>query len=230
MTETVEISRPELVEKHEIAAKKLFGKEAKRQAAKYEKKGLSSTAKRITELIIAQDTAKNGVYLDSGCGSGKICFELLKNGVKKTIGIDLSEKAIEIAEQLKEKFNFQDRAVFVAGSFLDVEIPTTEPIQGIILHRVLCCHPEAEKILQKVIALNPQEIYITLPTDNRIVRTIHVPIGVLTRTFTKGFQAQLHTHKKIFSILLEHDYTLVLKERKTLWWTYVFRKENKTAV
>ncbi len=230
MTTTKEQDR---IRKHEEAAKKMFGKDSERQAQAYKKKGLSSTSRLIVERIKTLDGMDQGVHVDVGCGSGKICFELLKNGARRALGIDLSEDAIKNAQALADELGFSDRTDFIAGSFIDVDLQLNEDVQTVILHRVLCCHPNARGILEKTISLNPNHVFITVPTDNPIIRTIHLPIGVLTRLLTKGFQAQLHRHEFIISFLEARGYRLVFKEKKFPWITFHFvrihgqKKEEK---
>ncbi len=224
VTKNLQAKKDSKIKKHEQAAKKMFGKEAERQEKKYKEKGLTSTAKLIVDLIASQESIKDGIHVDVGCGSGVVCVELLKKGASKTIGVDLSEDAIARATALADELQLSDRATFVAGSFIEIELRVEEPVQSVILHRVLCCHPNAKGILEKTTSLNPRDIYITLPTDNSIVIGIHAPIGVLTRIFTKGFQAQFHRHQMMMSYLEERGYKLQFRSRKFPWITFHFTK------
>ncbi|KHJ89285.1 methyltransferase domain protein [Oesophagostomum dentatum] len=61
---------------------------------------------------------KHKRVLDVGCGSGRIGRDILENGASEVVGIDNSEKMIEIAKQA-----FQDeRQQFLQGSILDCDL------------------------------------------------------------------------------------------------------------
>src|SRR3989344_6212181 len=76
--------------------------------------------------------------LDFGCGNGVHSSVLLKSGAKKVIGIDLSEKSLEIARQTVpgvefmamdcEKTNFSDNyfdVIFYGGTFSSLDLDKT---------------------------------------------------------------------------------------------------------
>ncbi|HAL45299.1 MAG: hypothetical protein A2Y12_06455 [Planctomycetes bacterium GWF2_42_9] len=83
--------------------------------------------------IFSEQYAKNKVVLDDGCGSGYGSFHLISNGAQKVTGIDLSQEAIEYAnEKYKNKnlnfiqmdvtkLNFNDNTFDTLTSFQVIE-------------------------------------------------------------------------------------------------------------
>lgn len=83
--------------------------------------------------IFSEQYTKNKVVLDDGCGSGYGTFHLISNGAQKVTGIDLSQEAIEYANQKYKnkdlnfmqmdvtKLNFNDNTFDTLTSFQVIE-------------------------------------------------------------------------------------------------------------
>jgi magnesium-protoporphyrin O-methyltransferase len=220
---TVAIKSKKFV-KYEQSAKKFFAKEAKTSAKNYIEKGLPSSAKTVVELANKNSALKNGVYLDVGCGCGQLCFELIKKGVNKTIGIDLSEDAIEQAKKLAENLGLANKAIFFAKNFVELET-LPDAITSIILHRVLCCYPDLKQLLAKLFEYGPEDIILTIPLGTTVARILLVPVSWLIGIGTGGFHPYVHNHKFIRKQFLEHRYELVHRSRNNLWSTFYFKKK-----
>jgi len=63
--------------------------------------------------------------LDIGCGSGQYSTSLAVAGAKYVLGIDFSQKMIELAEERAERLNVQDGCRFVAANFMDYDFSKT---------------------------------------------------------------------------------------------------------
>jgi len=61
---------------------------------------------------ILGENCKNKIVLDYGCGNGIHTVPLAKMGAKKVIGIDLSEKSLEIAQKRVEREGVEDKIEF----------------------------------------------------------------------------------------------------------------------
>jgi len=61
---------------------------------------------------ILGENCKNKVVLDYGCGNGIHSVPLAKMGAKKVIGIDLSEKSLEIAREKIKKEGLEGKVEF----------------------------------------------------------------------------------------------------------------------
>lgn len=56
-----------------------------------------------TALEVIGPMSKNKTVVDLGCGLGDFCFEIIKYGPKKVIGIDISSIAIKEAEKIAKR-------------------------------------------------------------------------------------------------------------------------------
>lgn len=72
------------------------------------------------EMTIAgcQPIANKSV-LDIGCGPGHYGIALARNGAARVVGIDFSEKMIDLARQNAEAAGVSNKCKFIAGDFVD---------------------------------------------------------------------------------------------------------------
>lgn len=83
---------------------------------------------------VAQDVE---TVFDFGCGTGRILYRCLDLGAKEIYGMDLSEEAIRLANQVVEKYGLQGRSTFVSGSVADLEQFEDQQFDGVILSNIL---------------------------------------------------------------------------------------------
>lgn len=80
-----------------------------------------SIKKRFLKTIQECSPVEGKTILDIGCGSGQYTTALARAGAKNVLGIDFSQKMIELAEERAERLNVQDRCEFVIEDFLNYE-------------------------------------------------------------------------------------------------------------
>lgn len=78
-------------------------------------------AMRLLKPIVPSRTV-----LDLGCGGGNPSLALLKHGAEKVIGIDMSGKALNMAEGRAKALNLADRLVLIQGDVRTMELPATD--------------------------------------------------------------------------------------------------------
>lgn len=61
---------------------------------------------------------KNKTIIDIGCGSGRLCYLLSKEGASKVLGVDYSQQMIEIAKDFVVKKEVQDKIELRCIDFL----------------------------------------------------------------------------------------------------------------
>ena len=83
-------------------------------------------------LNLLKDMVKSKTVLELGCGSGDLCFEFLKLGATKVIGIDIAEVAIKAACEKAIAAKLQDKAVFFIKDIReDVSLPDADFVVGL---------------------------------------------------------------------------------------------------
>jgi SAM-dependent methyltransferase len=211
------------IAKHEKALKQMITKDSKKSAESYKEKGLlEDSAKEVVKIIVQHPYLRNNNYLDVGCGTGKVCFELVKNGAAKAIGIDLSDTDIEEAKQLARDLKLEDKTEFYVKNFFDITLDTE--VNGVILHMVLCCHPDLNSMLSKIIEIKSENVFITIPPGGFMARTIFKPFGWIVKIATGGVDFKFHSHKQIERFLKNNDYLLAKRFRNGIKNTFHFTK------
>ncbi len=115
----------------ERAISSFFDRETQSMIKRHEKKGIPESAK-VHVKSIAESGASTAV--DVGSGPGSIAIELLKSGLRKVFGIDLSPQMSQYAEKRLIENGFDpSRFQFTVGSFLDFD--TKESCVVILKHQ-----------------------------------------------------------------------------------------------
>ncbi len=86
------------------------------------------------EGVLSSGVLEDGLALDFGCGTGNIDIELAKRG-HRIIGIDLSPKAIQIANLYREQLapDEKQRIIFLQGDIATIHLDTM-PSVALMIH------------------------------------------------------------------------------------------------
>ena len=114
-------------------------------ASRYRKRGLDKTSARIVELV-TNHGVEGATILEVGGGVGDIQIELLRRGARRATNLELVDVYDADANRLAAAAGVGDRItrrlVYIAATPDDVE-----PADVVILHRVVCCYPDYERLL-----------------------------------------------------------------------------------
>lgn len=127
----------------------------------YRSGGLSQSS-RVLLGFLDEEGLTGKTLVELGCGPGGFSVECLKKGASSSVGIDLSPKMIETANELATSLNLQDRAKFLVGNAATVEVPSS---QIVVMDKMLCCFPDAESILKNVVGAASDTIGFVVPRD-----------------------------------------------------------------
>jgi 2-polyprenyl-3-methyl-5-hydroxy-6-metoxy-1,4-benzoquinol methylase len=151
----------------------MFGPRFARQvASRYRKRGLDKTAARIVAYLVDQGVDGASV-LEIGGGVGDIQLELLRHGASRTTNLELVDAydsdAIDLAEAAGMRDRMIRRQVDIAATPDEVEAHDI-----VVLHRVVCCYPDYERLL-------------TAAADHakRLLVFSHPPRNWVSLTFTR---------------------------------------------
>ena len=122
--------------------RRLFSsKQARRDARRFRRRGLRGTSRDLVEL--AGDVHGASV-LDVGGGVGAIELELLSAGAERATNVELSGGYEETAAELIAERGVETRVERRVGDFVTAEI---EPHDVVVMHRVVCCYPDADALV-----------------------------------------------------------------------------------
>jgi SAM-dependent methyltransferase len=75
--------------------------------------------------------------LDFGCGRGRLLFRCLGLGADEVLGIDISSRAIALAERIADRHRLSEKAGFLVGSTTSLEDIGDQAYDAAILSNVL---------------------------------------------------------------------------------------------
>lgn len=98
----------------------------------------------VLELLLKESIglSSNNIFIDIGCGKGRVCFVAEKVGYKKVIGIDLDAELIQNAIDNGHKIN--SRVEFINCNALDYNFNNREAVYFLF-------NPFSESILKQVL-------------------------------------------------------------------------------
>ncbi|HEV8561496.1 MAG TPA: methyltransferase domain-containing protein, partial [Actinophytocola sp.] len=118
---------------------------ARRVAKHYRKRGLDRTARRMVAFL-AQHELDGASVLEVGGGVGEIQIELMKLGAAHAVNLELSPAYDAEANRLLQEAGLRGRADRRLHD-IAVDPDAVEPADVVVLHRVVCCYPDYERLL-----------------------------------------------------------------------------------
>lgn len=118
--------------------------------------------KTIQKILNALELNKEDVFVDYGCGKGRVVFVVAMKKIKKVIGLEIDKKMLQIANSNLKNFNKNLSPV----ELIDIDAANFDPKEGTILFMF---NPFGEKTMINVI----EEIKKSLKTYPRKIRIVY---------------------------------------------------------
>jgi hypothetical protein len=188
---------------------------AKRMAARYRKRGLDKTSRRMVELL-SQAGVQDATVLEIGGGVGEIQLELLRGGAASATNLELSPAYDAEAARLLAEAGLADR---VHRRLVDIAADPTavEPADIVVLHRVVCCYPDYEKLLGAAADRARQQLVFSYPPRNPISRAFVAGQNLAFRLAGRDFRTFVHPPAAMLAVLAEHGYRPIAAYRGPVW-------------
>jgi len=188
---------------------------AKRLAARYRKRGLDRTARRMV-TVLAERGVRGATVLEIGGGVGDIQLELLRRGAASATNLELSPGYEAEAARLIEAAGLGGR---VSRRRLDIaENPgDVAPADIVVLHRVVCCYPDYAKLLGAAADHALQQLVFSHPPRNLISRGVLAVENALLRWGGREFRAYAHPPAAMLAVLAERGMRPAVAHRGPVW-------------
>jgi 2-polyprenyl-3-methyl-5-hydroxy-6-metoxy-1,4-benzoquinol methylase len=189
-------------------------KVAAKDARRYRERGLTGTARRLTEL--AGDVTGASV-LDVGGGIGAIELELLRAGAARATSVEISGGYEEEAEALLAERGFAGRVERHVADFV-ADSATIDRHDVVILHRVVCCYPDVDALIGHAATRTGRILLLTYPRERWYTRAgLHL-VNTYLLLSRCGFRTYVHPAERIFAAAAAHGLTPAVRERNGLLW------------
>jgi 2-polyprenyl-3-methyl-5-hydroxy-6-metoxy-1,4-benzoquinol methylase len=172
---------------------------ARRIARKYRKRGLDGTSRRIADFLDSRGL-EGATVLEIGGGVGEIQVELLKAGAARSVNLELSPEYDAEARRLAEENAVGDR---VDRRLHDIaaDPEAVEPADVVVLHRVVCCYPDYERLLGAAADHAQRLLVFSYPPRSPLTRALVTVLNALQALRRSDFRSFTHPPEAMLAVL-----------------------------
>jgi len=195
---------------------RFFGERfARRVAKRYRKRGLDKTARRIVGYLEARGL-EGATVLEVGGGVGEIQIELLRRGARRGVNLELSAAYEGEAQRLLAEAGLAGR---VERRLVDIAVAPgeVEPADAVVLHRVVCCYPDYERLLGAAADRAGRLLVFNYPRRNAISRLFVALQNVAFRAMRKEFRTFAHPPAAMLEVLRAHGLNPAYDHKQLVW-------------
>jgi 2-polyprenyl-3-methyl-5-hydroxy-6-metoxy-1,4-benzoquinol methylase len=188
---------------------------ARRLANRYTKRGLDPTAQTMVEFLQALGIEWASV-LEIGGGIGEIEVELLKAGAARAENLELSSAYQEPARTLAAQAGIQGRIDWRIHD-LAQDPGAVTPADLVVLHRVVCCYPDYERLLGAAADHARRARVFSYPPRNPLSRAFYGVFNLVMRLARSSFRGFAHPPAAMLAVLEDHGLRPTYQRRGRIW-------------
>jgi hypothetical protein len=195
---------------------------ARRIARRYRKRGLDRTRRRVVDFLSVRGI-EGATVLEIGGGIGEVHVELLRRGARVVTNLEISTSYEEQAAQLLEGSGFGDR---VTRRFLDIATSPDEvdPADVVVLHRVVCCYPDYERLLTAAAGHARRLLVFSHPPRTPTTRLSFGFDNLIRRLRRNGFRAFVHSPEAMVAVVQLQGMSVRYRHRSMSWTVVGFER------
>jgi 2-polyprenyl-3-methyl-5-hydroxy-6-metoxy-1,4-benzoquinol methylase len=179
---------------------RFFGRRFARVIARrYRKRGLDKTARKMAGFL--RDLGiEDATVLEIGGGVGEIEIELLKAGAARARNLELSPGYEEEARRLAQEAGVEQR---VDWQIHDIarHPEAVEPADLVVMHRVVCCYPDYERLLRAAADHARRALVFSYPPRNVLSRAFYGLFNLVMRLMRNSFRGFAHPPGAMLAVL-----------------------------
>jgi magnesium-protoporphyrin O-methyltransferase len=197
-------------------------KNAERDAKAYRRKGLSKPARSLVDGLTSEGV-EGSTVLEVGGGAGAIQVELLTAGADRVTNVDLSPEWERTAAALLAERGFTGRVDRRLGDFVAVA-GEVDDADVVVLHRVVCCYPDWQKLLELAVGKARKAIALTFPRDSWGAKAVVGVENSLRRLRRKDFRAFVHPPRAMLDLVEDAGFRVTSDSSTLAWRTVVLHR------
>jgi 16S rRNA G966 N2-methylase RsmD len=199
-----------------LGCERFFGPRfARRLARHYRRHGVDKTARRMVTFLQRRGI-EGATVLEIGGGVGEIQIELLKRGAAYAVNLELSPAYEPEARQLIHEAGLQDRTERRLHD-IAVDPEGIEPADMVVLHRVVCCYPDYERLLSTAADHARRLLVFSYPSHNLLARAAIAAQNSAFRLLRKEFRAFVHPPQAMLAVLAERGLHVTYAHHGLAW-------------
>ena len=191
---------------------------ARSVARGYRRRGLDRTRRRIVDFV-GDRGLEGATVLEIGGGVGELHVELLRRGARTATNLEISAGYEHEAARLLEQTGLVDR---VTRRMVDIAVAPDDVPQAdvVVLHRVVCCYPDAERLLAAASRHARRVLVFSHPPRTLLTRALIGLENLGRRIRGHAFRAYVHSPDAMVAGVEASG--MVLRHRhRGLTWTVV---------
>ncbi len=192
---------------------------AARQARQYLRRGLRGTARHLADGVAERGIA-GATVLEVGGGVGGLHTHLLQHGASRAVNIELSPQWEPAARDVLAELDLTDRVTRRVGDVVDA-CDSLAPADVVVLHRVVCCYPDWQRMLDCASSRATRVIGLTVPTDRWPTRTVVRLGNGLLGLRGRRFRAFVHPVDELLAHLAARGFRPTSDRSGLVWRTIV---------
>ena len=188
---------------------------ARRDAARYRKRGPGRAGRRLVELIAARGVAGDEI-LEIGGGIGSLQLELLERGAVHATNSELSPGYEREAKALAREHGLEgqvDRRIVNVAEDPDA-VPAADVV---LLHRVVCCYPDYQALLGIAAVKARRLLAFSYPPDVALARWANGALNLWPRLRGCDFRGHVHPEHAMLEVVEGQGFHATARERAGVW-------------
>jgi 16S rRNA G966 N2-methylase RsmD len=197
---------------------------ARRAAERYRKNGVDKTAQRMLAFLEEQGI-EGATVLEIGGGVGEVQIELLKRGAAHALNLELSPSYDEEAMRLVREAGLEGRTERRRHD-IAADPGSVEPADVVVLHRVVCCYPEYERLLRAAADHTRRLLVFSYPPRNVLSRFLLGAQNLLFMLQQKEFRTFAHPPARMLGVVEERGLAHTYSYRPVVWQIAGFERRD----
>lgn len=195
---------------------------ARRAAKRYREQGIDKTARRMLAFL-EQQGIEGATVLEVGGGVGELQVELLKRGAARTVNLELSPAYDEEARLLLREAGLEGRAERRLHD-LAVDPNGVEPADVVVLHRVVCCYPDYQRLLGAAAERARRLLVFSYPPRNRVSRLLIAAQNLVFRLRRMEFRTFAHPPARMLEVVEQRGLRRAYAHHPLVWQVAGFER------
>ncbi|MFF2276247.1 methyltransferase domain-containing protein [Agromyces sp. NPDC058126] len=190
---------------------------AERIARQYTKRGLTAPERRIVDYLVDEVGVDGARILEIGGGVGELQLALLERGASSTVNLELSAAYETTASRLASEAGVADRMTRTVGVDLAERPDAVGAADIVVLHRVVCCYPDADRLLSAAADRATRALVFSHPPRNLISRTGAFAVNLMMRLVGRSYRGFIHSPEAMVAVLAAHGLQPDYRHRDLSW-------------
>jgi 16S rRNA G966 N2-methylase RsmD len=189
---------------------------AHRVAHRYDVRGPSSVERRLLEFLSGAGVG-GATVLEIGGGIGELQLELLARGAAQTINLELSHEYEAEAERLITSAGVAGRVTRTVGVDLARQPDSAPRAHLVVLNRVVCCYPDAARLLAAAAGRAEHAIAFSHPPRNWFTRSRVAMQNRGYRADGRSYRGYVHDPDAMLDAVRRQGFEIVRREPGIAW-------------